>query len=134
KGGKAFGCVKLGNGAAGLADQQRGRGAFMRVRAGNIGVAALDLVDEPMRLEKIECPVDGDRCRPGTVACHPVDNLIGTRRRVALSYTSKYVPALSREAGAAAAAHPLGTGDQLVRTVTMIVAGLGKGHSVKIEC
>src|SRR5438094_3647377 len=115
QGGKVLRRIELRNRAAALADQKCCRHTVMCMGAGDIGIAAFDLVDEPMRQEEIERPVNGDRRRPGSVDGHPIDDLISACRRMALGNAGQYLAALRGQPRAAPAAHPLGPGDQLVR-------------------
>ena len=115
-----------------LADQQRGRLAVMRVGAGDEGVAALDLVDEAMRLEEVQRPVDGDGCRPGALARHALDDVVGTHGRMALGHAVQHVAALAGEAGAAPLAGALRPGQEFGRAMGVVVVGRREAHPVII--
>ena len=129
---KAFRRIELRNRATAFADQQRCRHAIMRMRAGNIGIPALDLVHQAVGEEEIERPIDGDRRRPDSVARHPIDDFVSAGRRMALADAGKDVAALRRQPRPAPAAHSLGAGDKLIGTAAVIVVGIWKRHSVTI--
>src|SRR5262245_31584255 len=61
------GCrLELGHGAAAVADQKHGLAFMLAMAAGDKGVAALDLVNEAVRGEKIEGAIDRHGGRPGS--------------------------------------------------------------------
>src|SRR5450756_87774 len=69
---------------AGVADQERHRGCgVVIVGAGEIGVAALDAVDEAVLDQEIERAVDRDRRRPRHRFGEFLDHFIGPERTVA---------------------------------------------------
>src|SRR4029079_19505862 len=81
---KTFRRIELGDRAAPLADEERRRRSFMRMRARNIGIAAFDLVHQPVSQQEVERAIDGDGGRPRPAARHPIDDLISPTRRAAL--------------------------------------------------
>ena len=120
--------VQFGDRPAALADEERRRLPLMRMRAGDIGIAALDLVHEAVRQQKIKRPVDRDGSRARAMPGHPVDEFVGAGRRMALSDAGEHVAPLRRQPGSAPPAKTLGARDQIFRTMTMIMTGIGKRH------
>ena len=127
---KSVGRVEFGDRAAIIAQQKRRRRALMGMGTGDIGIAALDLVDETMRHQEIERPIDGDRRRPRPVIGHPLDHLIGADRGMAPRHGGQHVAALLGQSCAAARAQFLGTRQEFIGAMGVIMFGRLERHYV----
>src|ERR1700740_767883 len=77
-------CRNFADRTAGVADQKRHHGGgVMVVGAGEIGIAALDAMDEAVLHQEIERAIDRDRRRPRHRFGEFVDHFIGAERPVA---------------------------------------------------
>ena len=78
------------DGVAALAAHQELAGmGVVRVRAADIGVQALDPVDETLLDQKIERPIDRERCDAFALDRHVVENGISAARTMPAPYQFK---------------------------------------------
>ncbi len=124
--------IQLQHQSAGLADEECRRLALMGMRTGNKGIAALDLVDEPMRQKEIERAIDSDRGRPRPVLRHALDDVIGADGGVAARHAIQDFAALPGQAGAAPLAGAFGPRQKIRRALGMIMMRFRKGHFVTL--
>lgn len=122
----------LRNIAAGLADQQGRRFAFVLLDAGHICVATLDLVDEVLFLEKLQCSIHRDGGRSRAVGRHPLDDLIGPDRLMAFGHADQNIAALPCEPRTGSRTRLLGVSHNALGTVFVVMLRSGKGHECYI--
>ena len=114
--------------ATGFTNEQHRTFVCMPVTARDIGIAAFDLVDKPVGLQKIQCPVDADggRGRP-LLARHPRDDLISSDGLMALRKMAQHIAPQNRQPRAAPGTHTLGPFQHRAGAGGMIMAGIRKG-------
>ena len=108
---------------------------MLAMAAGDKGVAALDLVNETVRGEKIEGAVDRHWGRAGTRCGEPLDDVAGAGRLATAGNGDEDLAAQAGQAAAAAGADPLGAGDEVAGTDVMIMIGGMKaaGHALGVH-
>jgi hypothetical protein len=115
--------------AAAVADQKRdGRRRVMVMRAGKIGIATFDAMDEAVRHQEIERAIDRDRRRPRHRFGEFVDHLIGAERPVARQQRLQDMAADRRELLRPLPAHGFGVADRVRGAAVVVVIGRGKSR------
>ncbi|CCE08624.1 hypothetical protein BRAS3843_2770106 [Bradyrhizobium sp. STM 3843] len=113
--------------AAALADQERDqRGRIVILRAGEIGVAALDPVYQAVGYQELERPIDGDRRRAGCALGEFLDDLIGAERPMRGQERLEHLAAKRGEFLAALRAHALGMIKRIRGAAAVIMVGVGE--------
>lgn len=93
------------------------------MRAGNIGVAAFDFVNEAVIGQKIQCSIDRDRGMPHAIFGHFLNDLISTNGRMPLGYAGKYITALVGQFAASGPTDVLRPRDQVRLAMSVVVIG-----------
>jgi hypothetical protein len=113
---------------AALADEEHQDAAVaMLVRAGDESVSALDAMGEALLQKEVQGAVDRDRGGAVSLAVlEPLDQLVGTDRRMRARQSLEDLAANGRQARPALGADPLGTGERRLGAMRVVVTGRGK--------
>ncbi len=117
----------LADRTAAVADQERHQGCrVMVMRAGEIGVAALDAMHEPVRHQEIERAIDRDRRRPRHRMRQFLDHLIGAERAMAGQQRLQHLAADRRQLLRPLGADPFRMGHRIRGAAVVVMVGCGK--------
>ncbi len=117
--------------AASFTNEQHRALIGMPMIARDIGIAAFNLVNKPMRLQEIQRSVDADgrRGQP-LLALHPCHNFIGPDGLMALGQMAQHIAPQRGKPRATAGANALGPFQHGARAGGMVMAGIRKGMFV----
>ena len=126
--GENIGRVEFGDGPATLANEQGRRSSFMGSRTGDKGIAAFDLVDKAVGLQKIKGTINRDWGGANAAFGHALDHIISAGGRMALCHAGQHITALPGELAAPPGTGALGPGDQIGGAIGVVVMGRWEGH------